>query len=47
MECDQKRRFVCRMQPLGHLLMELRENGKLEYYLPNDIFKFISFIRVN
>ena len=32
---------------LGRLLMELRENSKLEYYLPNDIFKFISFIRVN
>lgn len=32
---------------LGRLLMELRENSKLEYYLPNDIFKFISIIRVN
>ncbi|MGN1252549.1 MAG: NADAR family protein [Muribaculaceae bacterium] len=32
---------------LGRLLMELRDNGKLEYHLPNDIFKFISFIRVN
>ena len=32
---------------LGRLLMELRENSKLEYHLPNDIFKFISFIRVN
>ena len=32
---------------LGRLLMELRENSKLEYHLPNDIFKFISIIRVN
>lgn len=29
---------------LGRLLMELRENSKLEYYLPNDIFKFIEIL---
>ena len=37
---------------LGRLLMELRDNGKLEYHLPDDIFDFIlllsakSFLRV-
>ena len=29
---------------LGRLLMELRENSKLEYYLPNYIFKFIEIL---
>ena len=29
---------------LGRLLMELRENSKLEYHLPNDIFKFIEIL---
>ena len=29
---------------LGRLLMELRDNGKLEYHLPNDIFKFIEIL---
>ena len=29
---------------LGRLLMELRKNGKLEYHLPNDIFKFIEIL---
>ena len=27
---------------LGRLLMELRDNGKLEYSLPDDAFDFIS-----
>lgn len=27
---------------LGRLLMELRDNGKLEHHLPDDIFDFIS-----
>lgn len=30
---------------LGRLLMELRDNGKLEYHLPNDIFNNISTVR--
>lgn len=29
---------------LGRLLMELRDNGKLEYLLPNDIFNFIEIL---
>ena len=29
---------------LGRLLMELQENSKLEYHLPNDIFKFIEIL---
>lgn len=29
---------------LGRLLMELRDNGKLEYHLPNDIFNFIEIL---
>lgn len=29
---------------LGRLLMELRDNGRLEYHLPNDIFKFIKIL---
>lgn len=28
----------------GRLLMELRDNGKLEYHLPEDIFEFISIL---
>lgn len=30
---------------LGRLLMELRDNGKLEYHLPDDIFDFIKVIK--
>ena len=30
---------------LGRLLMELRDNGKLEYKLPDDIFEFISILK--
>lgn len=30
---------------LGRLLMELRENGKLEYHLPDDIFNLISTVQ--
>jgi ribA/ribD-fused uncharacterized protein len=30
---------------LGRLLMELRENGSLEYSLPDDAFKFISVLK--
>lgn len=30
---------------LGRLLMELRDNGKLDYRLPNDIFEFIEILR--
>lgn len=26
---------------LGRLLMELRDNGRLEYHLPDDMFRFI------
>lgn len=29
---------------LGRLLMELRDNGKLEYHLPSDIFNFIEIL---
>lgn len=29
---------------LGRLLMELRDNGKLEYQLPDDIFDFIKIL---
>ena len=30
---------------LGRLLMELRDNGKLEFRLPDDAFAFISYLR--
>lgn len=30
---------------LGRLLMELRDNGKLDYTLPSDIFNFISILK--
>ena len=30
---------------LGRLLMELRDNDKLEYHLPDDVLAFINFIR--
>ena len=30
---------------LGRLLMELRDNGKLEYHLPEDMFDFLKFIK--
>lgn len=30
---------------LGRLLMELRDNGKLDYHLPNDIFEFIEILK--
>ena len=30
---------------MGRLLMELRDNGKLEYHLPEDIFGFISILK--
>ena len=30
---------------LGRLLMELRDNGKLTYNLPDDIFDFIKFLK--
>ncbi len=29
---------------LGRLLMELRDNGKLEYHLPDDIFDFLRLL---
>ncbi len=29
---------------LGRLLMELRDNGKLEYKLPDDAFKFLQYL---
>lgn len=32
---------------LGCLLMELRDNGNLQYNLPNDAFDFISIIKLN
>lgn len=32
---------------LGRLLMELRDNGKLEYHLPEDIFDFIKVLKGN
>lgn len=30
---------------MGRLLMELRDNGKLEYKLPDDIFDFIRYLK--
>ncbi len=30
---------------LGRLLMELRDNGKLDYHLPDDIFDFTNLIK--
>lgn len=30
---------------LGRLLMELRDNGRLEYHLPDDIFDFIKALK--
>jgi len=30
---------------LGRLLMELRDNGKLEYHLPDDAFSFLQYLR--
>lgn len=30
---------------MGRLLMELRDNGKLEYKLPEDIFDFIKYLK--
>ena len=30
---------------LGRLLMELRDNGKLEYRLPEDAFQFLEYLR--
>lgn len=30
---------------LGRLLMELRDNGKLEYKLPDDAFEFINILK--
>lgn len=30
---------------LGRLLMELRDSGKLDYHLPNDIFEFIEILK--
>ncbi len=30
---------------LGRLLMELRDNGKLDYKLPDDIFEFLKHIK--
>jgi len=30
---------------MGRLLMELRDNGKLEYQLPNDALEFISLLK--
>ena len=32
---------------LGRLLMELRENGKLEYHLPEDALDFIHIIKLH
>lgn len=32
---------------LGKLLMELRDNGKLEYHLPEDILNFINELKCN
>ena len=31
---------------LGRLLMELRDNGKLEYKLPDDAFEFINILKL-
>lgn len=44
MECDQKRRTICRKQPFRTPSNGSGENSKLEYYLPNDIFKFIEIL---
>ena len=30
---------------LGRLLMELRDNGKLEYKLPEDALEFVEFLK--
>ena len=30
---------------LGRLLMELRDNGKLEYHLPENMFDFLQYLR--
>ncbi len=30
---------------LGRLLMELRDNGKLEYHLPDDMFDFLNYLK--
>ena len=30
---------------LGRLLMELRENGKLEYKLPEDALDFVEYLK--
>ena len=30
---------------LGRLLMELRDNGKLEYHLPEDMFDFLKYLK--
>lgn len=30
---------------LGRLLMELRDNGKLDYNLPDDIFGFLNYLK--
>jgi predicted NAD-dependent protein-ADP-ribosyltransferase YbiA (DUF1768 family) len=30
---------------LGRLLMELRDNGKLEYHLPDDAFTFLQYLK--
>jgi predicted NAD-dependent protein-ADP-ribosyltransferase YbiA (DUF1768 family) len=30
---------------LGRLLMELRDNGKLEYDLPDDAFTFLQYLK--
>ena len=30
---------------LGRLLMELRDNGRLDYTLPADVFEFLKFLR--
>jgi predicted NAD-dependent protein-ADP-ribosyltransferase YbiA (DUF1768 family) len=30
---------------LGRLLMELRDNGKLEYHLPDDAFTFLHYLK--
>ncbi len=32
---------------LGRLLMELRDNGKLEYKLPDDAFTFLQYLTVS
>lgn len=35
----------CGSNLLGRLLMELRDNGRLDYHLPSDIFAFINVIK--